>query len=121
IFTTNPTNGRLHVVGAADIPAIYGESPNRGVWGHCTGASRGVYGDSVSGEGVHGESISGAGIAGVSHGPDSAAVGGTNDTGGTGVFGQSFGGFNTGFAMVADGHAKQTREKGGWAKAMASV
>jgi hypothetical protein len=121
IGTTAPTNGRLHVVGAADTPAIYGESPNRGVWGHSTGASRGVYGDSVSGEGVHGESTSGAGVAGVSHGPDSAAVAGSNDTGGTGVFGQSFGGVNTGFAMVADGHAKQTRDKGGWVKAMAYV
>jgi hypothetical protein len=116
----NPTTGRLHVVGAAG-PAIYGESSNRGVWGRSTGASRGVYGDSVSGEGVHGESTSGTGVAGVSHGPDSPAVGGSNDTGGTGVFGQSFGGFNTGFAMVADGHAKQTRDKGGWAKAMAFV
>ena len=121
IGTTAPTTGRLHVVGDANTPAIYGESANRGVWGHSTGASRGVYGDSVSGEGVHGESTSGTGVAGVSHSPDAAAVGGSNDTGGTGVFGQSFGGFNTGFAMVADGHAKQTLDKGGWVKAMAYV
>jgi hypothetical protein len=121
IGTTTPTTGRLHVVGDVNLPAIYGESANRGVWGRSTGASRGVYGDSVSGEGVHGESTSGAGVAGASHGPDSAAVAGTNDTGGTGVFGQSFGGFNTGFAMVADGHAKQTRDKGGWVKAMAFI
>ena len=121
IGTTNPTTGRLHVVGDANTPAIYGESANRGVWGHSTGASRGVYGDSLSGEGVHGESTSGTGVAGVSHGPDAAAVGGSNDTGGTGVYGQSFGGLNTGFAMVADGHAKQTRDKGGWVKAIAYV
>ncbi len=121
IGITNPTSGRLHVVGTVG-PAIYGESSNRGVWGRSTGASRGVYGDSVSGEGVHGESTSGTGVAGVSHGPDAAAVVGINDTGGNGVFGQSGGGVvDIGFAMVADGHAKQTREKGGWAKAMASV
>lgn len=120
IGTTNPTNGRLHVIGTVG-PAIYGESSNRGVWGRSTGASRGVYGDSVSGEGVHGESISGTGVAGVSHGPESAAVVGINDTGGNGVFGQSGGGLGLGFAMVADGHAKQTRERGGWVKAMAYI
>jgi hypothetical protein len=121
IGTDNPTTGKLHVVNDQAAPAIYGQSANRGVWGRSTGASRGVYGDSVTGEGVHGESVSGTGVAGVSHGPDAAAVVGVNDTGGNGVFGQSFGGFNTGFAMVADGHVKQTRDRGGWAKAMAYV
>jgi hypothetical protein len=90
IGTTAPTTGRLHVVGAADIPAIYGESPNRGVWGHCTGASRGVYGDSVSGEGVHGESTSGTGVAGLTASANIASpgVGGASTgTGGVGVRG----------------------------------
>lgn len=121
IGTATPTTGKPHVVSDASVPAIYAESANRGVWGRSTGSSRGVYDDSVSGEGMHGESVSGTGVAGVSHGPDGVAVVGANDTGGTGVLGQSFGGFNTGFAMVADGHAKQTRDKGGWLKAMASI
>jgi hypothetical protein len=86
IGTTDPTTGRLHVVGAVNVPAIYGESPNRGVWGHSTGSSRGVYGDSSSGEGVHGESTSGAGVVGVS--TSSVGVAGVS-TGGAGVQGFS--------------------------------
>ena len=100
IGTANPTIGRLHVVGDADIPAIYGESANRGVWGHSTGASRGVYGDSVSGEGVHGESTSGTGVAGVTASANIASPGvggastgnggvGVRGDGTTGVYGKS--------------------------------
>lgn len=115
-----PLTGKLHVV-SDGFPAIYAESNNRAVWGRSTGGSRGGYFDSVSGEGVHGESVSGTGVAGVSQGPDGYGVAGINGTGGTGVLGHSSGGFNTGFAMVSDGHAKQTRDKGGWVKAMAVI
>ncbi len=61
------SSGKLHVVGAAGLPAIYAESPNRGVMGVSTSGSYGVYGDSGSGIGVQGVSISNAGVVGQSN------------------------------------------------------
>ncbi len=83
--TITPTN-QLHVLSSASgVSAVYGESASgRGVWGKSTGASRGVFGESNSGEGVHGESVSGVGVA---------AQGVTGVTGlgttGSGVYGES--------------------------------
>jgi hypothetical protein len=60
-------SGKLHVVGSAGVPAIYAESPNRGLMGVSTSGSYGVYGDSGSGIGVQGVSISNAGVVGQSN------------------------------------------------------
>jgi hypothetical protein len=71
-----PSIGRLHALGAPDLPAIYGESPNRGVWGKSTGSSYGVYGESTSGIGVQGVSRDNVGVVGSSVG--SVAVAGSS-------------------------------------------
>ncbi len=51
------------------MPAVYGESANRGVWGKSTGSSYGVYGESGSGMGVQGVSSSNVGVTGATAGP----------------------------------------------------
>jgi hypothetical protein len=95
-----PAIGRLHVVSTQTMPGIYAESGNRAIWGHSTGSSRGVFGDSVSGEGVHGESTSGTGVAGVTQaasvdnpgvfgGAAGAGSVGVRGDGATGVFGRA--------------------------------
>ena len=87
------TIGQLHVVSATGgTPAIYGESANRGVWGKSTGASRGVYGESVSGEGVYGISVSGSGVSGattVANTTQAGVVGKSTGIGGAGVIGEA--------------------------------
>ncbi|MBX3024098.1 hypothetical protein KF840_04225 [bacterium] len=92
--------GQLHVFGNQQ-PGIRAISDgNRAIWGSSLGSSRGVFGDSVSGEGVHGESQSGTGVAGVTgagsvnnpgvFGAASGAGGvGTRGDGATGVYGRS--------------------------------
>jgi hypothetical protein len=88
IGTANPTIGRLHVVGGLGVPAIYGESANRGVWGKSTGSSRGVYGESVTGEGVFGIS-SGIGVSGTSTSTSPGVQGLSTGNGGIGVRGDA--------------------------------
>ncbi len=85
IGTIAPTVPLYVLSNASGVSAIYGESASgRGVWGKGAGASRGVFGESNSGEGVHGESVSGVGVA---------AQGVTGVTGlgttGSGVYGES--------------------------------
>jgi hypothetical protein len=63
IGTPIPTR-KLHVIGSAGQPAIYGETDNRGVWGKSTGSSYGVYGESVNGIGVQGVSTNNIGTVG---------------------------------------------------------
>ncbi len=76
IGTTSPSTGQLHVQSNnVGLPAIYAESANRGVWGKSTGSSRGVYGESVSGEGVFGISTSGIGVSGTSASANLASPG----------------------------------------------
>jgi hypothetical protein len=77
-----------------------------GIWGEADNGSGsvGVHGHSTSGDGVWGNSDSSFGVYGQS-------------TSGVGVYGYSSGGF----AMDADGNAKQPRYYGGWVKAMALV
>ena len=86
IGTLNPTVGRLHVVAGLAVPAIYGESANRGVWGKSTGSSRGVYGESVTGEGVFGISA-GIGVSGTSTSTSPGVQGLSTGNGGMGVRG----------------------------------
>jgi hypothetical protein len=89
IGTSNPVNGSLHVVTTAALPAIYGESANRGVWGKSTGASRGVVGDSNTGEGVVGTSSTNHGVSGETSGGNTVAgvSGASQGAGGVGVKG----------------------------------
>ena len=87
VGTVTPTIGKLHVQGPAGVPAVYGESPNRGVWGKSTGSSYGVYGESGSGIGIQGVSTSNVGVVGVT----SAACCET-----VGVYGYSSNGATTG-------------------------
>jgi len=85
IGTLSPTSKLYVLSSTAGISAIYGESASgRGVWGKSTGASRGVYGESNSGEGVHGESITGTGVAGGST-SGAGVFGATSSSGGIGV------------------------------------
>jgi hypothetical protein len=141
IGTANPNTGRMHVVSSdANVPAIYAESANRAVWGKSTGGSRGVFGESNSGEGVHGESIGGTGVAGFSQSSTTTfpgVYGGSTGNGGvgvkgegtTGVFGKTTSATGVGVtgenasgnAFAALGNAFQSRDKGGWVKAMALV
>lgn len=82
-----PTTAKLHVLGGAGQPAVYGESnTSRGVWGKSTGGSYGVYGESVNGIGTQGVSTTSIGVGGLS--VSSIAVSGTS-TSGTGVYGES--------------------------------
>jgi hypothetical protein len=92
--------GKLHVYSDAQ-PGIRAISyANRAIWGSAQGGSRGVFGDSVSGEGVHGESLSGTGVAGITstgaantagvYGASTNPTGvGTRGDGATGVYGRS--------------------------------
>ncbi|MDX2166118.1 MAG: hypothetical protein SF182_03620 [Deltaproteobacteria bacterium] len=143
--------GQLHVFGNQQ-PGIRAVSDgNRAIWGSSLGSSRGVFGDSVSGEGVHGESQSGTGVAGLSgtgginnpgvFGASSGAGGvGVRGDGATGVYGSSASGSGVwgatsnptaaavlavnsagGTAIAADGNAKQSLAAGGWVKAMLYV
>ncbi|MFN8643342.1 MAG: hypothetical protein U0802_17395 [Candidatus Binatia bacterium] len=92
--------GQLHVFGSQQ-PGIRAVSDgNRAIWGSSLGGSRGVFGDSVSGEGVHGESQSGTGVAGITgsgtantagvYGASTNPTGvGTRGDGATGVYGRS--------------------------------
>ena len=67
IGTTNPATKLQVFSTGSGVSAIYGESASgRGVWGKSTGGSRGVYGESVSGQGVFGISTSGEGVFGSS-------------------------------------------------------
>jgi hypothetical protein len=67
IGETNPTVKLQVLSTSSGVSAIYGESASgRGVWGKSTGSSRGVYGESVSGQGVFGISASGEGVFGSS-------------------------------------------------------
>ncbi len=66
IGTISPSVGRLHALGTANLPAIYGESQNRGVWGKSTGSSYGVFGESVDGIGTQGVSVNNIGVVGSS-------------------------------------------------------
>lgn len=131
---TTPSFGRLHVDNQGGN-AIYGKSPNNiGVWGESTsswgahGKSNtgagvvglsdswiGVYGESNSFQGVHGKSTTNAGVVGV--GNALAGVYGESASG-NGVWGKSTG---AGRAMFAEGNVTQSRDKGGWVKAMVFV
>ncbi|MBX3024099.1 hypothetical protein KF840_04230 [bacterium] len=93
-------DGKLHVYSDTQ-PAVRAISyANRAIWGSAQGSSRGVFGDSYSGEGVHGESLSGTGVAGITgagaadtagvYGASSNPTGvGTRGDGATGVYGRS--------------------------------
>jgi hypothetical protein len=64
---SSPTSlGRLTVEGDANMPGIYSESPNRGVYGKSTGSSYGVYGESINGIGMQGVSSANIGVVGSS-------------------------------------------------------
>jgi hypothetical protein len=96
--------GKLHVVSDSQpgIRAI--SSANRAIWGSSQGSSRGVFGDSVSGEGVHGESQSGTGVAGISGGATNTAgvYGASTNPSGVGTRGDGNTGV-LGHATVAGG------------------
>lgn len=91
--------GQLHVVSTQQPGIRAVTTANRAIWGSALGGSRGVFGDSNSGEGVHGESVSGTGVAGISGGAvNTAGVYGastnpsgvgTRGDGATGVYGRS--------------------------------
>ncbi len=102
-----PTLGRVDARGAANLPAIYGESPNRGVWGKSTGSSYGVYGESGNGIGIQGVSTANVGVvgatsaaccvvAGVYGYSTNGATTGVKGSGATGVHGVSFPNAGTG-------------------------
>ncbi|MFN8643343.1 MAG: hypothetical protein U0802_17400 [Candidatus Binatia bacterium] len=92
--------GKLHVYSDTQ-PGIRAISyANRAIWGSAQGGSRGVFGDSYSGEGVHGESLSGTGVAGITgsgtantagvYGASTNPTGvGTRGDGATGVYGRA--------------------------------
>jgi hypothetical protein len=114
---------------------VYGESKAAtasGVEGHATGAqAAGVYGTNPTGFGVLGTSGSGtAGVYGQSNGAGGSGVAGYANGSATsaGVYGRSSNvlavwGRNEagGTAMKAEGNAVQSRDKGGWVKAMAYI
>lgn len=62
---TDSATGKLTTLGVG-LPAIYGQSNNRGVWGVSTGSSYGVYGESVDGIGAQGISTNNIGLSGLS-------------------------------------------------------
>lgn len=133
-----PTAAKLHVSDDASVPAIYGESANRGVWGR-SNSGDGMYGESISGRGVIGFTQSGGifspGVQGTSVGAGGVGVRGDGTTGvygvstsGVGVTGQASGGgigvygtSTSGYAMYANGNAGQALDKGGFVKAMIYV
>src|SRR5581483_3437109 len=128
-FSSAANNG-TGVKGQADGDAgsigVRGQSTNGvGVSGFSTN-NIGVTGASGSSDhsGVSGFSQGGDGVYGQSIGGGTGVLGLNNNVSGLGVYGQSDQGIgvkgssSTGFAMLAGGNAKQSRDKGGWVKAM---
>ncbi len=89
---------------------VYGEA-DRGVG--VFGTANGSWGDGLA-AGVAG--LGPIGVKGISFAPGEPGVFGVNDAG-VGVYGESA----SGFAMRAEGHVTQRRDKGGWVKAMVRV
>jgi hypothetical protein len=89
-----------------------------GLYGAATGsAGIGVYGESFGTGGAHNSGPDG--VHGVSHSGNGSGVAGINDgQGGTGVFGSST---NGGWGFNTDSNTTQTRNMGGWVKAMVFV
>ncbi|HEY6119504.1 MAG TPA: hypothetical protein VIV66_06060, partial [Pyrinomonadaceae bacterium] len=115
IGTTNPLS-KLQVVATAN--AITASTVNAtGVESTATGNGFGVSGASFG---------TGAGVIGSSFGGNGTGVRGLN-VNGTAVSGDSVSGIGVrgssliSYAMYADGNAGQSRDKGGWVKAMALV
>lgn len=106
------------------LAGVFGRGLNSngtGVWGEANSglSSIGVYGKSNEGVGVKGISQSNQGVNGESSGLGAAGVlGKSTHANGFGVYGRNL---NGGMAMFADGNAGQTRNKGGWVKAMALI
>ena len=122
----SPTIGKLNALGSANVPAIYGESANRGVWGKSTGSSYGVYGESGSGIGIQGVSTSNAGVVGVTSGACCEPVGvygystngattGVRGAGVTGVHGVTLSSTGTGV------YGESTGGSGVWGKSASSL
>lgn len=103
----------LLVSSAGNIGVI--ASGSKGV--SATGVTVGVDGFSTSGTGVGGTSTSGTGVTGQST-SGTGVIGQSERTSGAGVYGKNTAG---GYAMFAEGNAGQSRDKGGWAKAMLEV
>ncbi len=96
---------------AKNAAGVYGKNiSGRGVWGYTDSGTAGVFGQSNSGvgSGVEGYANNGATTAGV-FGRSAAGVGvwGRNEIGG--------------YAMKAEGNATQSRNMGGWVKAMVII
>jgi hypothetical protein len=107
IGTTTPTLGRVHVVAPSSTTGIYGESAAAN-----TITNSGVYGRSTGNGGV--------GVIGEANTGNSYGVYGTTtsaNASSTGVYGSA----TSGFALFAEGSAGQSRDKGGFVKAMIMV
>ena len=133
--TLSTDSGASGVFGTADpftgnSNGVYGvaNANGAGVLGKNSGTGYGVYGvaSGSAGQGVWGESSGGAisngapsdGVHGVSHSIAGSGVGGTNDaTDGTGVWGSD----KKGYGFATDSHTFQSRNAGGWVKAMAYI
>ena len=106
VGTTSPNIGKLHVVGGAGQPAVYGTSANRGVWGVSTGSSYGVYGESVNGIGMQGVSTSNVGVGGISTssfgvaGTSTSSIGVRGETASTSIASPGVRGVSTGAGGV---------------------
>ncbi len=91
-------------IGSAGVKGINNSADSKGI---------GVYGLHAStGTGVYGDTRIGTGVFGIAHEFGFGVVGQSNA--GIGVTGSSL----TGTAMRADGNSQQSRDKGGWVKAL---
>jgi hypothetical protein len=105
------------VSGTSPAISAFNAGIGRGVAGFSSGGT-GVYGNSSASDGIGVQGVvsgTNAAVQGINYGSGRSLYGWTTD--GVGVAGYSF----NGYAMDADGHAQQTRDKGGWAKALVRV
>lgn len=119
-------SGTAGVYGKADGATASGVEGNA----NASGAA-GVYGKNATGRGVWGLSDSGtAGVFGQANGAGASGVEGyaNGSVASAGVYGRSSNGVGVwgrneagGYAMKAEGHVAQSRESGGWVKAMVVI
>jgi len=110
------TGGDNAVVADSSFIGVNATGDTAGVEGFSR-AGIGVDGGSISGTGVKGSSTSGTGVIGQSTSAR-GVFGQSERTSSVGVWGKNTAG---GYAMFAEGNAGQSRDKGGWVKAMLEI
>jgi len=111
----------VHGINGSGGAGVGAESKGQGygVWAISSNAS--TYGVGVRGEsfgnGFFPNGWGSDGVDGIAHSSTGSGVAGVNFSAGVGVYAHS----DSGWGVITDSHVSQTRDKGGWVKAMAFV